>query len=295
MKEVAVIGSASMVATRFCELAQEGLSLQKADYPEVDITNQESVDTFFKKDFEWAILFAAFTAVDEAEKERDNKQGKAWGLNVDGVANVVEACKKNGKKLLFFSTDFVFDGQNGPYNEDDPVAQNLAKVSWYGATKIQGERVVAQNLQDYIILRISNPFSGKKHDKPNFARNILTNYREGELKPQYTDQTFTPTFIDDIAPAIALLLEKDARGIYHVASTTTTTPYEFAKALLETVEGTTIGLEQGSIKQTLDKNKDATPRPTKGGLKVDRIISLGFTPTNWQDAISKFAKQYESD
>src|SRR3990167_4169233 len=128
----AVIGSSSMVASRFCDLSKNHFNLVEGDLSgkiAVDITQEKSVSDFFKNHkFDWILLFAAFTDVDEAEKQRDNKNGLCWKINVDGVKNVVSECKKNKKNMLFISTDFVFDGSNGPYDEDSPIGPDLDKV-----------------------------------------------------------------------------------------------------------------------------------------------------------------------
>src|SRR3989344_9283666 len=132
-----------MIGSRFCELAQNA-SLVKADLGgkiAVDITDTKSVDSFFANfNFEWVILFSAYTDVDGAENQRGKKNGIAWKINVDGVKNVAASTSKYSRKLIFISTSFVFDGTKGPYRESDKPGQNLDFVSWYGITKIEAEK-----------------------------------------------------------------------------------------------------------------------------------------------------------
>src|SRR3989344_6584283 len=232
----AVIGASSMVASRFCDLSKNHLALIKGDLNgeiPIDITQEKSVNDFFKNhDFDWVFLFSAFTDVDEAEKQRNHKSGLCWKINVEGVKNVASECKKNKKNLLFISTDFVFDGSDGPYDENSPVGPDLDKVSWYGITKLEAERLIRKTLKTFIILRISYPFRGPFSQKDDQIKRILRLYDAGNLYPMFYDQIITPTFIDDIAPAISLLFKKRARGIFHLASPKITNHFEFAKKVL---------------------------------------------------------------
>ena len=154
---LAVVGSSSMIGSRFCELAEGDFDLVKSDLNQgipSDITDKSSVDSFFRAgDFSHLILFSAFTDVDASEKERGNKNGIVWKINVGGTQNIVEASEKYKKKLIFISTDFVFDGTRGPYSEDDQTS-NPDKVSWYGVTKIEGENLV-KKIPGAVILRTS--------------------------------------------------------------------------------------------------------------------------------------------
>src|SRR3989304_3430926 len=209
-----------MVGSRFCELAKQDFDLFRADISGehiIDITQKDSVNKFFHdNNFEWIILFSAFTDVDAAEKQRNDQSGLCWQINVKGVKNIVDACQSNNRKLIFISTDFVFDGESGPYREDDPIGPNLSKVSWYGITKIEGEKIV-QSLSEFITLRISYPYRADFPQKEDFARNILHKYKDRSLYPMFTDQIITPTFIDDLAPGISILIKKEMRGIIHLA------------------------------------------------------------------------------
>jgi len=288
-KKIAVIGSSSMVGSRFCEL-QKDFELIKADLhgdAKVDITSKSSVKDFFSKNhFEYAILFSAYTDVDGAQKDKGNKDGPAWKINVDGVKNVAEFCKKNKIKLIFISTDFVFDGKNGPYSEESGRAKNIENISWYGVTKIKGEEIVERQSSANLIVRISYPYRSKFDTKIDFARSILKKYDEGTLYSMFNDQYITPTYIDDIAPTIELLISKGSTGIYHVASPESVTPHEFTEFLLTKFNKKKVKVETASIMDFLNK-EGATPRPINAGLKTDKITSLGFIPTGWRQGIEK--------
>jgi len=272
-----------MVGSRFCELST--LPLVKADLNgeiSVDITRPQSVADFFEShDFETVILFSAFTDVDAAEKQRGDKNGLCWRINVIGVNNLVKACKKYDRKIIFISTDFVFDGKNGPYSESDPPGEDLEEVSWYGISKLEAEKIIQKTLKNYIILRIAYPYRANFTKKDDIARRILKLYSSGNLYPMFYDQKITPTFIDDIPKAINLLISTDQIGIFHLASPERTTQYDFAKFLINLFKGDTVGLRKTSIKKFL-KDPNSTPRPVIGGLKVNKIKKLGFNPTLWK-------------
>ncbi len=288
---LAVIGSSSMVGSRFCQLSRQNFEIIEADlhsqWP-VDITDQKSVNNFFSSNnFQALILFSAFTDVDEAEKQRGDKSALCWKINVAGVKNVAESARKFKRQLISISTDFVFDGTSGPYNEKDPPAKNISKISWYGITKMEGEKQTERMLLDFIIIRIAYPYRGRFQNKDDFAKAILRKYRQKSLFPMFSDQFFTPTFIDDLAPATKLILDQNESGIFHIASPGITTPYDFAKSLIDKFGGDSQTVKKGSILTT----KLPAPRPINGGLKTGRIKKLGFTPTDWEQGIKTIYEQ----
>lgn len=282
---LAVIGSASMVGSRFCELSNQNFRIIQADLHAeipIDITDIKSVRHFFlHNNFQCLILFSAFTDVDEAEKQRHDKKGLCWKINVEGVENVVLVCKEFKRKLLFISTDFVFDGKNGPYSEDDPTGGDFNKISWYGITKIEAELIINKTLADFVIVRISYPYRGRYQKKDDFAKMILRRHKDNNLFPMFADQFFTPTFIDDLAPAIRLITGRNQIGIFHIASPQITTPHDFAKHLISTFGGDQKKVDKGSIRKT----ELAAPRSVNGGLRVEKIKNLGFVPTDWKKGI----------
>lgn len=282
-----------MVGSRFCELAKGELNLIEADLNgpfEIDVTNEQSVSDFFdKNEFDYLILFSAFTDVDAAEKQRNDKDGICWKINVTGVKNIVEQCRKTGRGIIFISTDFVFDGTAGPYGEEDKPGENLKGVSWYGITKIEGERLIA-GLKNHIIVRISYPYRGRFEEKDDFLKKVVRQYKQNTLYPMFCDQQITPTFIDDLAPAIVKIIKSGQKGIFNLTSNTMTTPFEMSKKLLLKFFDEKDKIEAGSIKEFMS-SEGRTPRPIKGGLKTEKINSVGFTPTNWDDGVDKIFEQ----
>lgn len=284
--KIAVIGSSSMVGSRFCELTK--FNLIKADLSgenPIDITDQKSVASFFDaNNFDTAILFSAFTDVDAAQFQKGDRKGSCWNVNVNGAKLVQQASQSKKAKLIFISTETVFDGLAGPYKESDKTG-DPEKLSWYGLTKKIAEEQVGADGNN-LIIRICYPYRSNFARKSDFARSIIQKFDEGSIFPMFKDQIVTPTFIDDLTPAIELLISKNATGIYHVASPNTTTPFDFASYLLKTFGRDETQLKKGSIAEFI-KGKSAAPRPIKGGLDVEKISKAGFVPTSWHDGINK--------
>lgn len=295
---IAIIGSGSMVASRFCDLTRGELTLIEGDVNgknPIDITQEASVQDFFKRNnFNSLILFSAYTDVDGAEAQRGDNKGSCWKINVNGVENIVKACKKNNCKLIFISTDFVFDGKSGPYSEQELTGRNLKDISWYGITKIEGEKYIQKNLKDAVIIRISYPYRARFELKDDVLKRVLKLAKANTLYPMFADQKITPTFIDDLPKAFKTIIRKNRTGIFHVTSPKITTQYELAKKLLLIFGQKSVILEKGSLVEYLN-SKGRTPRPINGGLNNSKIISLGFTPTAWDEGIKEVYRQTNGD
>lgn len=281
-----------MVGSRFCQLSGQK-NLIKTDLNgkiPIDITSKESVSNLFRNyEFGIVILFSAFTDVDAAEKQRDDKDGICWNINVEGTKNITSEIKDKPIQLIHISTDFVFNGFNGPYDEEAKAGGDLNQLSWYGITKLESEKIVQNEIKNYTIVRISYPYRANFQNKLDFARIILKRNQEGNMYPMFSDQTITPTFVDDMSPALDLIIDKNLQGIFHVASPLLTTPYEFAYHLLKTFGRNTNDLKKGSIVNFLRSNK--IPRPIRAGMKVKKITNSGFSPTDWKKGIEIMAKQ----
>jgi dTDP-4-dehydrorhamnose reductase len=202
------------------------------DSQQLDIVRTEAVQTFFNENrFDYCINAAAYTAVDNSEKEKLS----AFEVNVKGTTNLAKACADNNVKFIHISTDFVFDGKNcTPYNEEDPTSP----LSVYGTTKLQSENVALGNNPQTIVLRTAWLYSSFGN---NFLKTILRVAREkGKLSVVY-DQVGTPTYAEDLANAIFSVIEHIEQtnnpeklwGIYHFSNEGVASWYDFASAILE--------------------------------------------------------------
>lgn len=245
-KSLLIIGSSSMVASRFVELFQTECDMYLADrHAEqsshgyyCDITDRTNVEAVISRvEAETVILFSAFTDVDAAEQERGDINGLAWKINVEGTKYVADACKENQKKLVFISTDFVFDGKRGEYTEEDLPITSAEEGSWYGWTKRLGEQFTKELGEDnFIIARVSYPFRARFAPKQDFVRKMIVKMRGNSLYPMFDDQKITPTFIDDFVYALFTLIEHNASGIYNIVGSPALSPYTIAKSINEVFE-----------------------------------------------------------
>lgn len=204
--------------------AERGLVLRVADLPEVDITDAASVSALVSSvGPDVVILTAAYTRVDDCESNTD----LAMRVNADGPANVARAANEAGARLVFYSTDYVFDGTKGaPYIEDDPPNP----LSAYGRSKLAGEANVARIARDFTIIRTASLFGV---GGANFILTILAKLRGGEKLRIVSDQTMSPTYNVDLVRATFEMVGRDLLGTYHVVNGGVYTWLEWAKEIAE--------------------------------------------------------------
>lgn len=231
--KILVFGGAGLVGSRFYELNSSKFEIDAPDISEVDILDQKQLGECFKKSHPDAVInFAAYTNVKEAEKQKGDKNGSCYKINVEGAANVAKICQESGAHLIHISTDYVFDGAKSerPYTEEDTPNP----INWYGQTKHLAEQAVLKSGANITMMRISMPYSAHYELKTDVARFFLRHFQSNEPISAIEDQRITPTLVDDIANALKVIAEKKSKGIYHVSVTNDTSPYEFAKLLAKT-------------------------------------------------------------
>ncbi len=267
---------------------------------QLDITSKQSVTSYIKNhEINAVIHFAAFTDVNQSEKQRNDRTGSCWKINVDGTNNLLEvilAKNKIGKRdihFIYISTDGVFSGSKdnpGPYAEDKSTENNQNFLSWYGWTKKEAEELVKNNLKDFTIVRISNPVRAVYTGKLDYVRKILYLFDSGKLHPMFTDQYLTLTNIDEITKTLTLVIERNLFGIFHVSSPNIFTPYKLATLLIEKARQKKNVVKQTSIENFLSRNPSRYPQ--YGGLKVEQTekkLNLRFL--RWEEVIKNLTKQ----
>lgn len=280
-------GLSGLVGSRVVELLSpvfpfEDLSLDTG----VDITDKDVVDSrITSSQALWVLHFAAKTDVDGAEKERAlGIKSPTWIVNVEATRNIVDACRRTGKRLLYISTDYVFDGAKDFYTEDDvPNPQG-----WYAVTKYEGEKRVATLDNQALIIRIANPYRATFLPKPDFVAKIRQKLEKDEKIESPSDQLFTPTFIDDIAKAIKILIEQNASGVYHVVGSDALSPFAAAKAIART-----FGLDEALVMPTAFTSYFAgrASRPFHAVIKNDKITKLGVRMSTFGEGLREIARQ----
>ncbi|MBA3723909.1 MAG: SDR family oxidoreductase [Candidatus Levybacteria bacterium] len=280
------IGASGLIGSRIVELLSDKHTFQDLSLTSgVDITDPISLNGI-KNDTEHPVVLhlAAKADVDGCEADKPfGKDGAAYKINVLGTQNVVDACRAGSKKLLYISTDFVFDGENTPENgyteEDTPNPQN-----WYAQTKFEGEEIVRNAGIPYVIIRIAYPYRKDFELKKDFVRAVAGRLAQNQPVIGITDHIFTPTFIDDIALAIGTLLEKDATGIYHVVGSQSLSPYE-ASLLIAKVMGYDASLVGKTTREAFFKGR--AHRPFNLSMNNAKIKQLGVPMRSFEEGLKE--------
>ncbi len=280
-------GLSGLVGSRVVELTSAAFSFEDLSFDTgVDITKEEVVvPRIESSDAPWLFHFAAKTDVDGAEAERTlGENSSFWIVNVKATEWIVAACKRSGKRLLYISTDYVFDGAKEAYTEDDTPNPK----GWYAVTKHEGEKRVAELGDKSLIIRIANPYRAHFPTKPDFVAKIREKLETGVAIVSPSDQVFVPTFIDDIAYAVKTLIERNASGIYHVVGSDALSPYEASKTIART-----FGYDESLVTPTTFAAYFAgrAPRPFRGYLKNDKITRFGVTMRTFAEGLEEIKRQ----
>lgn len=281
-------GLNGLVGSRIVELLSEYEFENISRQTGVDITNYNQINNAIgSSEAKIVVHFAAYTDVKRAESEKDMKEkSEAWRVNVIGTENIAESCYKNKKKLIYISTDLVFDGENipkGGYREEDKENP----LSWYAKTKYEGEKRVKNNLNEWIIIRIAYPYRSN-FTKIDFVRLFIQKLTNKETLTVLTDRIITPTFIDDIAIAVNKLIEQNLKGIFHVVGSDSLSIYDCAKTIVEV-----FGLDNSLIKSTTRAEflPGRAPEPFDSSLNNGKIRSLGVKMSGFKEGLRKIKRQ----
>ncbi len=258
-------------------LDEKGWEYISTDADVLDITDAEKTMTYIT-DLKPELVYhcAAYTAVDKAEDEGKELDEK---INVDGTRNVAKAAKAAGSKLVYISTDYVFDGtrKDGMYQVDDKTNPQ----SEYGRTKLLGEKAVQEIMDDYFIIRTSWVFGIYGH---NF---VYTMQRLAETHKQLTvvnDQYGRPTWTRTLAEFMTFVIEKEAPfGVYHLSNENSCSWYEFAKEILKDTEVEVLPV-------TSEEYPQKAKRPQYSVMDLSKAKDLGFEIPTWQEALEQFIK-----
>lgn len=250
------------------------------DIDEMDITDGAGVQKFISRSGVEAVIHcAAYTAVDAAE---DNIE-ICRKVNANGTENIAKVCKSLGIKMMYISTDYVFNGQGTrPWEPDD----EREPLNVYGQTKYEGELAVEKNLDSYFIVRIAWVFgvNGK-----NFIKTMLNLGRTHDSLTVVEDQIGSPTYTYDLARLLVDMIETDRYGRYHATNTGLCSWYEFACEIFK---------QAGITVQVTPVDSEAYPakakRPMNSRMNQDKLTENGFTPLpSWQDAVSRYLQVIE--
>lgn len=261
------------------ECEKRGIEAIGVDVEEMDITDAAACERVITESKADAVIHcAAYTAVDAAEDNED----LCRKVNAEGTRNIAEVCRKLDIKMMYFSTDYVFNGQGErPWEPDDP----REPLNVYGQTKYEGELAVQELLEKYFIVRIAWVFgvNGK-----NFIKTMLRLGRERGAVSVVDDQIGSPTYTYDLARLVVDMIQTDRYGIYHATNEGLCSWYEFACQIFKAA-----GMNQVKVTPV---DSTAFPakakRPHNSRMDKSKLAENGFEPLpSWEDALERYLKE----
>ncbi len=253
------------------------------EYCRLDITDTVAVNAALMRIKPDAVIHcAAWTAVDAAEDEEN--RGRVYAVNVDGTANIASACSALDCKLLYISTDYVFDGQGDePWRPD---CRTYAPLNVYGRSKLEGELAVASAVERFFIVRTAWVFgvNGK-----NFVRTMLELGRTHDSLRVVNDQIGTPTYTPDLARLLANMIESEKYGYYHATNEGGFISwYDFAVEIFRQAGYSVEVIPVSTAEYGLSK----AARPFNSRLDKGKLTQCGFVPLpDWKDALSRYLNE----
>jgi len=252
------------------------ISHERLRYQSLDITDGLSASSFYKIENPSCIIHAAaMTQADKAETQKVD----CWNANVTATRFLLEAAKPFQPYIIYVSTDFVFSGEAGPYDE----AAATGPVNYYGSSKLAAEHAVLEAFPNAGIARTCLVYGSNRGHRTTILDWILRNLQEGKSINVVNDQWRTPTYVNELAKGILLMIEKKAAGIYHLSGEELMTPYEMALSVAK----------QYSLDETLIKPissaslNEVAQRPARTGFVTDKAKNeLGFSHCSFKKALS---------
>lgn len=262
------------------ELSKRGIDSIGVDIDEMDITDALSVDKVLKEANPDAVIHcAAYTAVDAAE---DNVE-LCRKVNADGTQNIANICKELDCKMVYISTDYVFDGEGTrPWEPDD----ERHPLNVYGQTKYEGELAVENTLEKYFIVRIAWVFgvNGK-----NFIKAVLNKAKTTDTLTVVEDQFGSPTYTYDLARLLVDMVETDKYGFYHATNEGICNWYEFACEIFRQA-----GVKVTVVPVSSSEYPAKAKRPSNSRMSKEKLTLNGFEKLpSWQDALKRYLKEIE--
>ena len=262
------------------ELEKQGLEGIGVDIDEMDITDADQVNKVIKEAAPDAVIHcAAYTAVDAAE---DNEE-ICRKVNAQGTENIAKVCEELDIKMMYISTDYVFNGQGErPWEPDD----EREPLNVYGQTKYEGELAIEEHVKKFFTVRIAWVFgvNGK-----NFIKTMLNLGKTHDHLTVVNDQTGSPTYTYGLARLLVDMIQTDKYGRYHATNEGICTWYEFACEIFKQA-----GMNVSVAPVSSDEYPAKAKRPSNSRMDKSKLTANGFTPLpTWQDALSRYLKEIE--
>ena len=275
-------GIGSDIAARYSGM-EDGTAVCAMPYVQLDITDREAVEKVLSEAAPDAVIHcAAWTAVDAAEEAENVPRVRM--INADGTRNIAAACKGLDCRMMYISTDYVFDGQGTEPWKPDCTA--YAPLNVYGQTKLEGELAVREALEKYFIVRIAWVFG---RNGKNFVKTILNVGRTHGSVRVVNDQIGTPTYTYDLARLLVDMIETEKYGCYHATNEGGYISwYDFCREIYRQA-----GLKTEVIPvTTAEYGLSKATRPFNSRLDKSKLVENGFTPLpDWRDALERYLRQ----
>jgi dTDP-4-dehydrorhamnose reductase len=295
-KRILIVGSNGLLGRRLsqwfsrdnrCELLCTSIenfsTIENAEYQILDITNKSKVKEIVLNFFpDYVINTAAFTNVDQSEIERE----KAWRTNVNGVENLALYSWTVDAHLIHMSSDYIFDGKNGPYTEIDKPCP----INYYGRTKLASENSIKSSGVRHTIIRSNVLYGPTKYGRPDFVKWVINSLNQNKEILIVADQYNNPTFIDDIVTAVDKIIYYKKEGIFNIAGVDVLSRLDFARKIAEYFK-----LNLGLIKPitTFELNQLAA-RPLKSGLiTLKAQTELNYRPKTITETFNIIKKELD--
>ena len=271
---------------------QDNSPVTTMPYVALDITNEDDVNRVVKEvNPDVVVHCAAWTAVDLAEDE--DKKDKVFAINVKGTETIAKVCKELDCKMVYISTDYVFDGQGeNPWDAD---CKEFAPLNYYGQTKYEGEKAVSSLLEKFFIVRIAWVVgtNGK-----NFIKTMLSVGKNHDKLTVVCDQIGTPTYTLDLSRLLVDMIETEKYGFYHATNEGGYISwYDFSKEIFrQAIEMGHTEYEKVEVAPvtTAEYGVSKAARPFNSRLDKSKLVEAGFTPLpTWQDAVKRYLAEIE--
>lgn len=258
------------------------IKLANSEYHTMDITDRQHVENVLRMTMPDVVIHtAAMTQVDDCELQRED----CWKTNVEAVSHIVDACKALNVHLIHLSTDFVFDGENGPLDEE----AKPNPVNYYGESKLAAENLIQQSGISWTIIRTVLVYGvNSDMSRSNIVLWVKNNLEQNKTIHVVNDQWRTPTLAEDLARGCCLAALKKARGIYNISGKDFLSPYDIAIKTAEFFK-----LDKSLIKPT-DSARFTQPakRPPRTGFIIEKARKeLGYEPHSFEEGLSILARQ----
>lgn len=294
MEKLLITGINGLLGQKLAEQASSKYSILGVDlqdepvmkkikfvYRKLDLTDRRKVkEAILSFHPGYLINTAAMTDVDGCEIEKE----RCWRINVEAVEHITFAAQMTGTKIVHISSDYIFDGKNGPYSEDSLPSP----LGYYGRSKLASENLLVASNLEHAVVRTMVLYGHGMEVRPNFVTWLINMLKKGERVTIVTDQFGNPTLIDDLAAAILKIIELKKWDLYHICGSELIDRYHFALKIAEIFK-----LNKNLISATTTPElKQQALRPLKSGFIIEKATSeFGIKMSNIEDGLKKLKKQ----